>query len=178
MSLASRRLFWAWIPYALGGTPGNFWCNSSQAKRAALLDYKREPSDKSLPALWRARNNAQRIARRLANDYWLNLCQNIQVSADCGHIRAMHVGLKISLFTGTATPQKEDYQISFRPKRHPPAPLKSAAGDIIRDRSKLMKRWAEHYQEFYSRGNIVTNRAIDSTSLLPVMNKLDVPPSV
>ena len=69
-----------------------FWCNSSQAKRAALLNYKREPSDKTLPALWRARNNAQRIARRLANDYWLNLCQNIQVSTDCGHIRAMYDG--------------------------------------------------------------------------------------
>ena len=41
-----------------------------------------------------------------------------------------------------------------------------------------MKRWAEHYQEFYSRENIVTDTAIDSTSLLPVMNKLDVPPSV
>ena len=90
----------------------------------------------------------------------------------------MYDGLKISLFTGTATPQKEDYQISFRPKRHPPAPLKSAAGDIIRDRSKLMKRWAKHYQELYSRENIVTDTAIESTSFLPVMNKLDVPPSV
>ena len=41
-----------------------------------------------------------------------------------------------------------------------------------------MKRWAEHYQELYSRENIVTDTAIDSTSLLPVMDKLDVPPSV
>ena len=98
------------LEQAMGGTPENFWWNSSQAKRAALPDYKREPSDR------RARNNAQRIARRLANDYWLNLCQ---LSADCGHIRAMYDGLKIVLFTGTATPQKEDYYISFRPKRHP-----------------------------------------------------------
>ena len=37
---------------------------------------------------------------------------------------------------------------------------------------------AEHYQEFYSRETIVTDTAIESTSLLPVMNKLDVPPSV
>ena len=41
-----------------------------------------------------------------------------------------------------------------------------------------MKRWAEHYQELYSRENIVTDTAVDSTSLLPVMNKLDGPPSV
>ena len=51
MSLASRRLFSAWTPYALGDTPGNVWWNSRQAKRAAVLDYKREPSDKTLPAL-------------------------------------------------------------------------------------------------------------------------------
>ena len=41
-----------------------------------------------------------------------------------------------------------------------------------------MKRWAEHYQELYSRENIVTDTAVESTSLLPVMNELDVPPSV
>ena len=40
-----------------------------------------------------------------------------------------------------------------------------------------MKGRAEHYQELYSRENIVTDTAIDSTSLLPVMNKLDVPPT-
>ncbi|KAK4320193.1 hypothetical protein Pmani_008956 [Petrolisthes manimaculis] len=41
-----------------------------------------------------ARNDAQRIARRCANDYWLNLCQNIQLSTDCGNIRGMYDGMK------------------------------------------------------------------------------------
>ena len=41
-----------------------------------------------------------------------------------------------------------------------------------------MKRWAEHYQQLYYRENIITNTAVESTSLLPVMNELYVPPSV
>ena len=64
------------------------------AKRAALLNYKMEPSEKTLAALRNARSDAQRIARRCANDYWLNLCQSIQLSADCGNIRAMYDGMK------------------------------------------------------------------------------------
>ena len=45
-------------------------------KRAAVLDYKREPSDKTLTYCTQEGQevDAQRIACRLANDYWLCLC--------------------------------------------------------------------------------------------------------
>ena len=45
-------------------------------KRAAVLDYKRESSDKTLTYCTQEGQevDAQRIARRLANDYWLCLC--------------------------------------------------------------------------------------------------------
>ncbi|XP_037794156.1 uncharacterized protein LOC119589633 [Penaeus monodon] len=65
-----------------------------EAKRAALINHKREPSVKSLAALRKARNDAQRIARRCANDYWLNLCESIQLSADCSNTRSMCEGMK------------------------------------------------------------------------------------
>ena len=39
------------------------------AKRAALVEYKRDPSEKSLIALRKARNDAQQIARHCINDY-------------------------------------------------------------------------------------------------------------
>ncbi|XP_037789963.1 uncharacterized protein LOC119585364 [Penaeus monodon] len=60
-----------------------------EAKRAALINHKREPSVKSLAALRKARNDAQRIVRRCANDYWISLCESIQLSADCGNIRGI-----------------------------------------------------------------------------------------
>ncbi|XP_076030439.1 uncharacterized protein LOC143018741 [Oratosquilla oratoria] len=111
-------------------------------KRKALLNYKREPSEKTLDALRKARNDAQRLPRRSANDYWLNLCQNIQVSPDCGNIRDMCDGMKKA----------------FGPSITKIAPLKTASGDTITDRGKQMERWVEHYQE---RENTVSTAAVD-----------------
>ncbi|XP_071954137.1 craniofacial development protein 2-like [Antedon mediterranea] len=59
-----------------------------EAKRAALIDYKRDLSERTLEALRKSRNNAQRIARQCSN--WLNLCQDIQLSADHGNTGAMY----------------------------------------------------------------------------------------
>lgn len=49
-----------------------------EAKRDALINYKRNPSQQNMQALRTARNEAQRTARRCANDYWLQLSDNIQ----------------------------------------------------------------------------------------------------
>ncbi|XP_076436204.1 uncharacterized protein LOC143275811 [Babylonia areolata] len=56
-------------------------------------------------------------------------------------------------------------------------PLKSASGTVITDRSKQVERWAEHYQELYSRENIVGDAAVESTANLLVMEELDIQPS-
>ena len=57
-------------------------------------------------------------------------------------------------------------------------PLKSTTGDIITDQGKQMERWAEHYKELYLRENTVTDSAVESTCTLPILEELDVPPSV
>ena len=49
-----------------------------EAKRTALLQYKKSPSGKTLQTLRLARSNCQRIARKCANNYWLNLCEDIE----------------------------------------------------------------------------------------------------
>jgi hypothetical protein len=67
---------------------------------------------------------------------------------------------------------------AFGPSAIKITPLKSSSGDIITDRGKQMERWAEHYQELYSRENVVTDSAVESTDLLHEMEELDVPPSV
>ena len=64
------------------------------AKRIALLNYKTCKSTVTLAALRKAQRNVQRIARQCANDYWLNICRGIQLSADCGNTRAMYAGMK------------------------------------------------------------------------------------
>ena len=40
-----------------------------------------------------------------------------------------------------------------------------------------MKKLAEYYQELHYRENFVTDTAVERSNLLPVMNKLNVPPS-
>lgn len=41
-----------------------------------------------------------------------------------------------------------------------------------------MERWVEHYQELFSRENIVTVTAIKNTNPLPTMDELDSPPTI
>ncbi|XP_076442831.1 uncharacterized protein LOC143281507 [Babylonia areolata] len=119
------------------------------------------PSKKTLAVLKKARNDTKRIARRCAKDYWLNFCQNFQLSAVCGNIRGMYDGMKKA----------------FGPCVNKIAPLKSASSTIITDRSNQVDRWAEHYQELYSRENIVADAAAESITNLPVMEEIDIPPS-
>ena len=110
----------------------------------------------------RARSETQRIARQFAINYWQNLCESIQTSVDCDNIRAMYEGMKKA----------------FGPCAIKTAPLKTTTGEIITDRAKQMERWAEHYQELYSRETVVTNIAVENTSLLPVTEELDDPPTI
>ncbi|XP_076069792.1 uncharacterized protein LOC143041672 [Oratosquilla oratoria] len=41
-----------------------------------------------------------------------------------------------------------------------------------------MERWVEHYQELYSRENIVSTAAVENRKAIPLMEELDVPPSI
>ncbi|XP_069179020.1 uncharacterized protein [Procambarus clarkii] len=58
------------------------------------------------------------------------------------------------------------------------APLKSATGEIIKDRDEQMNRWMEHYSEFYSSENLVSVEALDAIECLPIMEELDLEPTV
>ena len=75
------------------------------AKRSALISYKRDPSQRNLQALRAARSKAQQTARRCANDYWLQLSDNIQLASDSGNIRGMYEGIK----QATGKPTKKLY---------------------------------------------------------------------
>ena len=94
------------------------------AKRKSLLSDRREPSGRKHPALRKVRNDAQRIARHSANAFWLNLCQSIQLSADCVNIRAMYDGMRKAFGSVVA-------KIAL---------LTSATGDVITDTGN---RWRD-----------------------------------
>ena len=57
------------------------------------------------------------------------------------------------------------------------APLKSKTGEIITDGRKQMERWVEHYLELYSTENTVSEEALNSIQLMPIMVELDSEPT-
>ena len=127
------------------------------AKHNALVDYKRDPSQKNLLALRAARNKAQRTARRCANNYWLQLSERIQQASLTGNTNDMNVGIK----QPTGKPVKKT------------VPLKSKTGEVITAQDKQLERWVEHFLDLYSRINTVSQEALDTIEDLPVLEELD-----
>ena len=109
-----------------------------------------------------ARSKVQQISRHCANDFWLQLCNHIPVCADTGNLKGMYDGIKQAI----------------GPMQLRIAPLKSAIGDAIKDKSKQMERLVEHYSELYSRVNVVSDEALMAMESLSIMDELDSEPTL
>ena len=133
-----------------------------EEKRKAFIAYKKCPNERTHIALKTARSSTQRIARQCANEYWQQLCEGIQRSAETGNIKGMYSGIKKAL----------------GPTVKGVAPLKSMLGEKITDRGQQMARWVEHYSELYSHETLVTEAALSSIKNLPIMEELDEVPTL
>lgn len=58
-----------------------------------MLDYKREPTEKSLAVL-REAQSAKQIVLQCTHNFWFTLCQSIQLSSDSGNTGATFEGIK------------------------------------------------------------------------------------
>ena len=58
------------------------------------------------------------------------------------------------------------------------APLKSATGDVIKDMSKQMERYIDHYSELYAIMNVVGEEALIDMKSLSTMDELDSEPTL
>jgi hypothetical protein len=67
---------------------------AEEAERAEYLAHVNNPCPASKNALRAARNQCQQIARRCANNYWLQLSQRIQADADHDNTGGMYAGIK------------------------------------------------------------------------------------
>ena len=95
-----------------------------EAKRTALMEYKRSLSERNLPIIRAAMSKVQQAARRCANEYWTQLSQDIQTAAITGNIREMYDGIKKAL----------------GPTQRKTVPLKSSSGEVITDKAS---RWRD-----------------------------------
>ena len=71
-----------------------------------------------------------KTAGRCSNNYWLQLCSQIQIAADTDNIKGMYDAIKQAF----GPIQKKSL-------------LKSATGMIMQDRAQQMERWVKHYSE-------------------------------
>ena len=51
-------------------------------------------------------------------------------------------------------------------------------GILIKDKSKLMERWVEHYSELYARMNVVSEEALMAMESLSTMDEFDSEPTL
>ena len=133
-----------------------------EKKRSELIKHKKDPTPASKMSLKTACNVSRKAARECANQYWQELAQKIQTASDMGNTRGVYEGIKKAV----------------GPKPSKTAPLKSADGAIIKDKSQQMSRWVEHYSELYHRETKVTDEALDAISPLPCMLELDAEPNL
>ena len=102
-------------------------------KRVAALSYKEHRSQNNLQQLHSTRSLLQAEASR-ANQYWLELCQDIQKTSCTGDLLRMHDGIRKAL----------------GPNQEKTAPLDSLTGEIITDKKKQLEKWVEHYSLLFS----------------------------
>ena len=109
-----------------------------------------------------ARSKVQQISRRCANECWLQLCNHIQVCAVTGNLKGVYDGIKQAI----------------GPIQSRIVPLKYATGDAIKDKSKQMERWVEHYSELYTRVNVVSEEALMAMESVSIMDELNSEPTL
>ena len=91
-----------------------------EKKRAALIKHKKEPT----PAFRRKVKNAsyasRKAAREHADKYWQNLASDMQVASSSGNIKGVY---------------DEGIRKAVGPTASKTAPLKTAGGAIVKDKS-------------------------------------------
>lgn len=68
-----------------------------EKKRNAPAAYKVCPSERSLQVLRVSRSKFQQCARQCANDYWHQLCSQLQLAADTDNIKEMYDRIRQAL---------------------------------------------------------------------------------
>ncbi|XP_063606654.1 uncharacterized protein LOC134781365 [Penaeus indicus] len=133
-----------------------------ERKNAAHHQFKTRATHASLDLLKVARSALQKQMNYCANNYWKNLCLEIQNASDLGSFRKLYQGLKKAI----------------GPSTRKVCPLKSSDGTMITDSNQQLARWVEHYLELYSEPRPIKKEAIEGTPSFPEAQQLDAMPTM
>ena len=108
-----------------------------------------------------SRKTVQRELRKMQDEWYSNKADEIQSYADSNNMKDFYASLKSV----------------YGPQPSGSSPLLSADGhSIITDRSKILDRWAEHFQAVLNRPSNVNTEAINRLEQTPINNSLAEPP--
>ena len=133
-----------------------------EEKRSALIAYKNSPSIGNLENLRMVRSRMQTDARKCAQSYWLNICDEIQRAADMGDTRKMYEGIKRCI----------------GPAKRAVAPLKDLQGNILTGKQQKLERWVEHYGILYTRTSDINEAVFATLPQFEIMEDLSTEPTL
>ena len=58
------------------------------------------------------------------------------------------------------------------------APARSRNGDIVKDKTGILSRWAEHFSDLHNQINPTDPEFLDAVPQLTVLGELDLPPTL
>ena len=131
-------------------------------KNKAHNNYLSRPS-RSNKLKWKELQTKVRdLTRELKNTWWENNAKEIQCCADTGRIQAFYEGIK---------------KVNG-PIRSSICPIKDAQGTLLKDNTKILKRWAEYYCDLLNSSRPSDQSVIEQLPQLPTVHQMDAPPTM
>lgn len=116
------------------------------------------PSASSRKNLSDLRSTVQLKIRAMQNEWWTKLAHEIQGYANSGDQQQFYNALKTA----------------YGPQGNSLHPTRSADGTtLITEKTKILERWAEHYQDLLNRSNPTDPTFLENLPDLPIMHDLD-----
>jgi len=132
------------------------------AKNNAHNSYLRDPTNVAARRKWQnSRAEAQRTLRLMEDAWWAERAREIQSLAEQNDMHSFYSSIKA--LSGPANRSLN--------------PVKSAGGEMLRDREHILQRWADHFDVLLNAQRQFDITVLDSLPQLPVDGALDQQPT-
>ena len=147
------------------------WFDSNNTEIIALLEQKQEAyaswlNDKSSTAkharFKHLRSKCQPVLRRMKNQWWEDKAAELQQYADKNNYKKFFAGLK-TVYGASSNAY---------------APVRSAHGTLLTEKSDIIQRWSDHFNQLLNRPSQIDQLVIQDMPQRPILAFLDDPPTL
>ena len=147
------------------------WFDSNNTEIIALLEQKQEAyaswlNDKSSndkhARFKHLRSKCQPVLRCMENQWWEDKAAELQQYADENNYKKFFAGLKTV----------------YGPSSNAYAPVRSAHGTLLTEKSEIIQRWSDHFNQLLNRPSQIDQLVIQDMPQRPILAFLDDPPTL